>query len=518
MIELINPLLPGFYPDPSVCEHNGHYYMVTSTFEYFPGVPVFHSEDLVHWEQIGHCLTRASQLPLDHVRASQGIYASTIRWHDGLFYMVTTLVQDPPYWGNVNFYVTAADPAGPWSEPVVIEGAQGIDPTLFWDDDGSAYYLGNLRPVTDRPCSSRHIWLQKLDLPTGKLLDEPHILRTDGAVYGAHAPEGPHLYHINGWYYLLIAEGGTSHDHAISIFRSRELFGPYEVNPRNPIMTHRMMGRDSDINSVGHSDLVRLANGEWWAVMLASRPDGGDHRILGRETFAVPVIWEDDWPVYSPHTGRVEFRYPAPDLPLHPYVPAAACDHFDRPELDMVWNHLRTPRQPYWSLAERPGWLRLHGKRETVCEQANPAMIMRRQQHMSFCARTQLEAEIAAGGCAGITAWMNESYHLRLELKAKEGGRLLSVIRRFAGTDTVLAETKVPEAPVGLMVQADHTRYQFRYALTPGEWLDAAPSADGSHLCKEAAGGFTGAYIGLYACGEGTTADWDYCEYQGLGD
>ena len=154
MAELINPLLPGFYPDPSVCEHNGHYYMVTSTFEYFPGVPVFHSEDLVHWEQIGHCLTRPSQLPLDHVRASQGIYASTIRWHDGLFYMVTTLVQDPPYWGNVNFYVTAADPAGPWSEPVVIEGAQGIDPTLFWDDDGTAYYLGNLRPVTDRPCSS----------------------------------------------------------------------------------------------------------------------------------------------------------------------------------------------------------------------------------------------------------------------------------------------------------------------------------------------------------------------------
>ncbi len=514
---LKNPILPGFYPDPSVCAVDGHYYLVTSTFAFFPGVPVFHSTDLVHWEQIGHCLDRPEQLPLAGVRASQGIYASTIRYHDGLFYMVTTLVQDPPYWGNVNFFVTAKDPAGPWSDPVVVQGAQGIDPTLFFDDDGQAYYLGNLRPYPDRQSSARHLWIQKLDIATGRLLDEPHVLLTDGAVHNAHTPEGPHIYHINGWYYLLIAEGGTSHDHAISVFRSRELFGPYECDPRNPICTHRTMRKPAAIHSVGHSDLVQLANGEWWAVMLASRPDGGDYRILGRETFAVPVDWEDEWPVYSPETGRVEFSFPAPALPPMKVVPEAACDHFDAPELGLCWNHLRTPEGHYWNLTERPGFLRLYGKKTTVCEQGNPAMVLRRQQHLCADGRTVLEVSLPEGTQAGMIAWMNENYHLRAELSRENGERVLSAVRRFAGADEVLASVTLPEGTekVWLLLEAEYQYYHMYYALEPGKYRALATGCDGSHLCREAAGGFTGTYWGVYCQGEGARTDVDWFEYKG---
>lgn len=509
---LRNPILPGFYPDPSICVRGEDFYLVTSTFEYFPGVPVFHSKDLVSWEQVGHCLSRPSQLKLDGVRPSQGIYAPTIRYHDGLFYMITTLVQDPPYFGNVNFFVTAEDPAGEWSEPIVVKGAQGIDPTLFFDDDGTTYYLGNLRP-DPKGAKRRHIWLQKVDLKTGDLLDEPHILLTDGAVSGAGTPEGPHIYHIGEYYYLLIAEGGTAHDHAVTIFRSKSLFGPYEGNPRNPIMTHRMMRTPAPINSTGHCDIFKLPNGDWWCVMLASRPDGGDFRNLGRETFAAPVIWENGWPVISPDSGKIEFEYPAPLAP-QPFLPKAACDHFDGDALGLVWNHLRTPKGDYLRM-RHPG-IALACKKETLGEDANPAFIGRRQQHFACCARTRMHFVPRQKECAGMTMMMNSSYHLRLE-REKDA---LKVVRRFAGEETILAQTAVDAPSVDLMVIVDYQKIDFYYALTPGNWQILCKGADGTLLSKEVAGGFTGAYIGLYATANGADseneAQFDWFEYQVL--
>lgn len=512
--KLNNPLLPGFYPDPSICRRGEDYYLVTSTFEFFPGVPVFHSRDLVHWHQIGHCLDRPSQLDLTGFGASQGIYAPTIRCHDGLFYMVTTLVGGPFYRGNVNFFVTAEDPAGPWSDPVVIEGAEGIDPTLFFDG-GKVYYLGNMRPnPEDRKDKSRHIWLQELDLGTGKLLGERHILRTDGALHHAGTPEGPHLYHIGEYYYLLIAEGGTGHTHAVTVFRSRTLTGPYEGNPRNPLITHRNLSFNSPINSTGHADLIETQNGEWWAVLLGSRPDGGQYRNLGRETFAVPVVWEDGWPVFSPETGHVEFSFPAPDLPECRWPEPPACDAFESPELALCWNFLRTSREPRYSLSARPGFLRLYARPETICEAASPSFLGRRQQHMCFSARTVMEFfPDSPDDRAGMTAFLNERYHLRAELC----GGMLTLYRRSGGTDEILARVPCPTQKIWLKIETHFQQYGFFYALQPEEWRELG-TADGTILCKETAGGFTGAYLGIYASSGGAVskgyADFDWFEYR----
>ena len=508
---LTNPLLPGFYPDPSICRCGEDYYLVTSSFEYFPGVPVFHSRDLVHWHQLGHCLDRPAQLDLSGVAPSQGIYAPTIRCHDDLFYMVTTLVRDPPYQGNVNFYVTARDPAGPWSDPIVVQGAEGIDPTLFFEGD-TAYYLGNLRPHPEDPADrSRHIWLQQLDLASGKLVGPRHILLTDGALRGAGTPEGPHLYHIGDYYYLLIAEGGTSWNHSVTVFRSRHLTGPYEGNPRNPVLTHRNLGAGSPIHSTGHADLIETQTGQWWAVLLASRPDGGPYRNLGRETFAVPVTWEDGWPVFSPATGRVEPQFPAPDLPECRWPVPPLCDAFETPNLAPVWVTLRTPTRPFYSLQARQGYLRLWTRHDP------PAVLLRRQQHRRFCVRTVVEfAPAAVDDRTGLTAWMNEKFHLRAELC----GSTLTLYRRAAGADTVLAQRPCEARRVWLKLETWDQQYAFSYAVEPEVWQPLG-EADGRILCKEVAGGFTGAMVGLYAAGNSEsagTADFDWFEYQPLPD
>lgn len=519
---LTNPLLPGFYPDPSVCRKGEDYYLVTSSFEYFPGIPIFHSRDFVHWHQIGHCLTRPQQLNLDHIKPSKGIYASAIRYReqDGLFYISSTLVKDPPYYGNINFYITAKDPAGPWSDPVIIQGAESIDPTLFFDGDRT-YYLGNLRPFPQELSrEERSIWLQEMDLPSGRLIGQRWILRTDGALHGAVAPEGPHLYKIGGWYYLMIAEGGTDHNHSVTIFRSRQIEGPYEVNPRNPVLTHRNLRRDYPINSTGHADLIQLSNGEWWAVLLASRPDGGDYRNLGRETFAVPVIWEDEWPVFSPDTGHVEFTYPAPALPVCRWEEAPACDSFESSTLDLRWNLLRTPRREVYSLTQRPGWLRLFLSPFRLTDLENPAFIGRRQQHLSFAARLMMAFVPAEGEAAGLAMLMNHEYHLALLRGQENGEGHVSLWRCFAGKSECLGRIPCEATHLWLRVTAYEQDYSFYMATEPEHWQPVCEHVCGTLLSKEVAGGFTGTYIGLYATSnhQPTTnyADFDWFEYQPL--
>lgn len=517
---LKNPLLPGFYPDPSICRKGEDYYLVTSSFEFFPGIPVFHSRDLVHWHQIGHCLTRASQLNLDGIKPSKGIYASTIRYReaDDTFYVVTTLVQDPPYWGNVNFYVSAKDPAGEWSDPVIVKGAEGIDPTLFFDGD-KTYYLGNRRPFPEQQTrEDRHIWLQELNLKSGELVGQRYTLREDGAVYGAVAPEGPHLYKIGDWYYLMIAEGGTDHNHSVTVFRSRNVSGPYEVNPRNPVMTHRNLRRDSSINSTGHADLIQLHNGEWWAVLLASRPDGGNYRNLGRETFAVPVIWEAGWPVFSPDTGRVEFTYPAPTLPNHPWHEAPACDSFDSTCLSLCWNLLRTPRRQVYSLEERPGYLRLFLHGSQLNELENCAFVGRRQQHMNFSARTVMEFVPAAGEAAGMVMLLNHCFHLAMLMEKSEEGRFVSLWRCMDGQYERIGRQSCSANRLWMKITACQQDYSFWFATEYEQWIPLETQVNGTLLSKEIAGGFTGAYVGLYATSHhldtSNYADFDWFEYR----
>lgn len=526
-----NPILPGFHPDPSICRVREDYYLVTSTFEYFPGLPVYHSRDLVHWEQIGHVLTRSSQLPLDEVRASGGLYAPTIRYHRGIFYVINTLIDGhvSDAQGRIlggNFIVTAQDPAGPWSEPYWLEDAPGIDPSLFFDEDGRAWYTGNRHQHEGYYLDHTEIWLQELDLERMQLTGEKTIL-WDGALKGVRWAEAPHLYKVDGTYYLLIAEAGTFHDHAVTIARSEKIDGPYEGNHRNPILTNRHLGLNHPIVGTGHADLVETQNGEWWMVLLAERPYGGYYYNLGRETFLVPVIWEDGWPVCSPGTGRVDFEYQIPDLSEHQWPIQPACDNFEDLSLAYCWNFLRTPRHEFWSLHERPGFLRLKLQPHTLMETAAPSFVGKRLEKIDFTARTAMEFEPQTENeYAGLVVIQNDRYHFRI-LKtlrvSHEVSRqfIIQLIGRQAGQDSVLAEEVVREGRLYIKVEAIGQDYNFYHADQADKWKPLARNVDGRILSTPVAGGFTGVYLGMYASSNGTVsinqADFDWFEVIGRG-
>jgi xylan 1,4-beta-xylosidase len=511
-----NPILPGFYPDPSICRVGGDYYLINSTFEFFPGLPIHHSRDLVNWRLIGHVLTRPSQLDLDGIRASAGLFAPTIRHHDGTFYVINTMVDGRAKKGN--FIVTAPHIEGPWSDPFWLDDAPGIDPSLLFDDNGRAWFVGN-RPSPDRKYDGHcEIWLQELDIKTMRLTGPKHPL-WDGALKRATWSEGPHLYKINGLYYLLTAEGGTGHEHSVVIARSDKVKGPYEGCPRNPILTHRQLGLEYPIVGTGHADLVDTAGGQWWMVLLAMRPYGGYFYNLGRETFLTPVGWEEGWPVVNPGVGRVEFESRAPDLPEQRWPDTPACDHFESPALGLQWNFLRTPREPSWSLDERPGHLRLRLRPQTLAEPANPSFIGRRQQHMRFTVRAVMEfTPRSADECAGLALLQNDNFHFRFVVSG-EKNPVVRLIKREKGGETILAERPAPAGKVYFKVAADGQEYGFYTAAECERWEPVAENVDGRILSTPVAGGFIGAYVGMYASSNGrpggNAADWDWFEYSG---
>lgn len=511
-----NPILSGCYPDPSCCRVGDDYYLVTSSFAYFPGIPIFHSKDLVHWQQLGHVLDRPSQLNLDGAGQSDGIFAATIRYHRGTFYVITTNVTH-----GGNFFVTSTQPAGPWSDPHWLPEAPGIDPTLFFDDSGRVYYLGT-REVSEgeRYDGNGEIWLQELDLENCKLVGEAYPLWR-GALRKALWPEGPHLYKKDGWYYLLIAEGGTDYYHAVTVARSRSLTGPYEGNPANPILTHRHLGRSYPVVNTGHGDLVETQTGEWWMVLLASRPYGGYYRNLGRETFLAPVSWEDDWPVVSPGKGRIELSYPAPDLPLFPVKEIPQRDDFDHLQLNLTWNMIRTPRELFWSLTERPGYLQLRLRPERLSESGNPSFIGRRQQHMNFVATTMLEFQPASPNeAAGMVLYQSPQYHYRFEYTLFREETVIRLVKCCAGAEEECAVRAFKGERIYLKVQAHGQDYRFCYGFSEAANEILAEAVDGRILSTDIAGGFVGAYIGLFASSNGlpsgNRAAYDWFEYYGI--
>ncbi|MGZ7440381.1 glycoside hydrolase family 43 protein [Paenibacillus sp. TH7-28] len=515
-----NPILPGFYPDPSAIRVGKDYYLVTSSFEFFPGVPIFHSKDLVNWRQLGHVLDRPSQLNLDQIRPSMGIWAPTLRYHQGVFYMITTYVDTDKK--QHNFYVTATDPAGDWSDPVWLEDAPGIDPSLFFDDDGKVYYTGNRVPPEGQDYPKHmDIWLQEIDLQAGKLVGPKHSI-WQGALKVGHAQEGPHVYKIGGWYYVLIAEGGTGHTHAVTIARSRSVTGPYEGNKANPILTHRHLGRSFPIVNVGHAELVETQYGDWWMFCLASRTCGGYFRNLGRETFLTPVSWENEWPVVNPGKGMLEFKAAAPDLPETKWPQPPARDDFEAGALAPMWNFLRTPRGEFWSLADHPGYLRLRLKPERLSDLANPAYLGRRQQHLSFRAAADMAFRPGAEGeVAGLVLLQNADYHFRYELGLESEEQALRLTERRGGEEKLLASAPYTSGKVQLKVEARGQEYSFYYRGDETEkWTILLEGADGRVLSTDLAGGFTGAYIGMYASSQGAEssryADFDWFSYEEL--
>jgi xylan 1,4-beta-xylosidase len=489
-----NPVLSGFYPDPSVCRVGADYYLVTSSFEYFPGVPIFHSTDLVNWRQLGHCLTSESQLPLANSASSHGIFAPTLRYNNGRFYMITTNVTI-----RKNFYVWADDPAGPWSEPIWLEDWPGIDPSLLFDEDGKVYLTGTSDFSGGEPTG---IYQTELDIETGTRIGERKLI-WQGT--GGSFPEGPHLYRINGWYYLLIAEGGTEYGHIVTIARSETPFGPFESCPHNPVLTHR--STDNKIQATGHADLVQTAAGEWWAVFLGIRPVGypAVHH-LGRETFLAPVIWTaDGWPNIGDN-GQAALELDRPSLPRSEPAAWSAFDHFDQPELPLYWNFLRNPDPLSWSLSERPGWLTLHGLAASLDDTQAQAFIGRRQQHFHAKWSTLLEFNpLRNAEEAGLTVLMNERHHYEIAFTMLEGRRQVIVRRRIGSLWKIEHAVDYSDSSIVLGIEAEEKQYTFTYAA-PGGSTHVLGTGECSMLAKEVAGGFTGVYVGLYATGHGTAA------------
>ncbi len=337
----------------------------------------------------------------------------------------------------------------------------------------------------------------------------------DGALKGVVWAEAPHIYKVNGCYYLLIAEGGTAHHHAVTIVRSKNIAGPYETYRGNPILTHRHLGLDYPIVGTGHADLVETQNGEWWAVLLAMRPYGGYYYNLGRETFLVPVRWEDEFPIVSPGTGRVEFEYPAPNLPEHIWQTPPARDDFNDTTLAYQWNFLRTPREDFYSLTERPGFLRLRLRPQQLAEQTNPSFVGRRQQHIDFTAQTAFEFTPQAGECAGLVLIQNKDFHFRFVV-TYEDEPVIRLIKRSHGQDETLATQPLSAGRYTLKVTAHEQNYNF-YFSSNDQWHTLAENVDGRILSTPVAGGFVGAYIAMYASSNGQPsanhADFDWFEY-----
>lgn len=501
-----NPVIPGFHPDPSICRVGEDYYLVTSSFEYFPGVPIFHSRDLVHWRQIGHCLTRRSQLNLDGEPSSGGIYAPTIRYAGRRFFMITTHVGR-----GGNFYVSAEDPAGDWTDPIFV-AQDGIDPSLLFDGDGRVYLASN----GGRQGAGEHggIYLSEIEINNGRLIREPALIweGTGGAYV-----EGPHIYHIGDWYYLLAAEGGTEYGHMVTLARSRSPYGPFANCPRNPVLTHRSTSRP--IQATGHADLVEGADGRWWLVCLGIRPVAYPYRHhLGRETFLAPVTWDaDGWPTVGTN-GRLDLEMEADCPPLHPWPAEPVRDDFDRLDLRLCWNFRRNPGEGDWSLAERPGWLRLRGNAAALDDVAAPAFLGRRQEHFHCRAAALLDFEPGAEREeAGLAVIMNERFHYEIALARLDGERRLIARRRLGTLQKVEACLPCPEGQVILGLRAEPQRYVFTFARPGGETMPVLEAEPGL-LSTEVAGGFTGVYLGLYATGNGrpcsAPADFDWFEYQ----
>ncbi|MBC7290645.1 MAG: family 43 glycosylhydrolase [Actinotalea sp.] len=494
-----NPVLAGCYPDPTICRVQDTFYLVTSTFEYLPGLPVFRSTDLAHWEQVGHVVDRPGMLDYSGIASSGGLYAPTLRHHDGLFWLVCTLVDQDDAGRGGNFLVTAEDPAGPWSDPVWLD-ADGIDPSILFDDDGRAWVHGTRLAREPEWFHQTEVWVRELDLAQRALVGPEHVIWT-GAVRGAVWAEAPHLYRIDGAYYLLAAEGGTEFHHAVSVARADAVTGPYEGYRGNPVLTHRDLGHGAQIVGVGHADLVQAADGGWWAVLLGMRPYGGYHHNLGRETFLVPVAWEEGWPVFAPGLGRVA---PTVDVPgVTASARAATPGARSGPVLpgDLRWTSVRalprevaSPRGHGWDLPVRP---------TTLADVAVASFVGLRQQHRDVDVRAVVLPLPGAHEEVGLAVRQSERHHVLLDVTGGPDPRVVAV-RVEDGHRTVLGEAPVdvPGEPVVLTVSVRGQDYRLlleqagrppvTVAVADGRWLDSVTT-----------GGFLGLWIGVHATSHG---------------
>lgn len=499
-----NPILSGFYPDPSICRVGDTYYMVNSSFEWFPGLPIHRSKDLVNWEKIGHGLHRPNQIIYkDGLRNSNGIFAPTIRHRNGTFYIITTMVGQ-----QGNFIITAKNPAGPWSNPMWIENAPGIDPSLFWDDDGRCYYTGaGIVDDTQGEWPGKNgIWMQEIDPDKGILLGEKKQLAY-GHASNARWAEGPHLYKIDGEYLLLIGEGGTGEYHAVTVFNSKNLWGPYIPNHSNPVMTHRHLGKTHPIGQTGHADLVQTQNGDWWSVMLAKR-QVESFVTLARETFLAKVIMTNQesgvTPIFNPRIGLLQKEQERPNLPWHPVPEVKQRDEFDESTLELEWNFLRTPRYEWYHL--KNGQLQIALRPECVNELVNPSFIAQRTRHHSYGASIKLIFRAKnENEKAGMVIYRRHGNNYQL-LKTKNKIILLKNFQIGNKGDfkpEIIASIPYQKKEIIFSAVVEKLKVQFLYGENENNLKSIGETQDYTLLSDEIAQRFNGVYIGMYATSSG---------------
>ena len=505
-----NPILAGFYPDPSICRVGADYYLVNSTFAYFPSIPVFHSRDLVNWTQLGHVIDRPTQLNYGQAGVTRGLFAPSINYHDGIFYVLCTMVD-----GGGNFLVTATNPAGPWSDPIWL-GFDGIDPSLCFDDGGRAWLVNNGNPPDNRPLYQGHraIWIQEFDVPSRKLIG-PRSIIVNGGVDLSQKPvwiEGPHLFQRNGWYYLCCAEGGTSTAHSQVILRSRSPTGPFVPWAKNPILTQRDLDGTAPlaVTCTGHAELVIGPDDNWWSVFLGCRPFAGKYWTTGRETFLLPVTWTDDgWPRILPPGVRVPYAVNAPKVATPDSAPFPLTgnftwrDNFSAPRLAPQWFMLRPPTESWWHLGPPIGHLTLTPRAETLSGKGNPSMLARRLQHSRFDATVALRVPGVPGVSTGLVAFQNETHYYYLGVRRTAAGLYLFLERANGTAPEQVISKKITETPeLQLRITGEETALSFSYADGSGSWKTLVANADVTPITVQAAGGglhFTGAVLGLYA-------------------
>lgn len=504
-----NPIVAGFAPDPSICRKGDTYYLVNSSFTFFPGVPIYTSHDLLHWNHLGYVLDRESQLPLKGQHVSGGIYAPAICYNEKneTFYMITTNV------GRGNFFVKTKDPAKGWSEPIYLPHVGGIDPSFFFDKNGKAYIVNNNAP-SDQPRYSgeRSIWIHEFSVEGDSTIGPRKEILRSGTHVEEHPIwiEGPHLFRTGKYYYLMCAEGGTGDHHSEVILRAKNPMGPWEeFTEGNPILTQRSgldPQRPDIVTSAGHADLVQTPKGDWWAVFLACRPYEGDFYNTGRDTYLLPVTWKNGWPTILEKGKAVPTVIDIPNAKKgeqgSPLLTGnfSYTDRFEGPELNLRWNFLR--HKPNFYQTGENGLI-ITPMNGNIYKRDAMSAIWCHQQHTNFTAETTLAyAPQNDKQLAGLALLQKEDCNFVFG-KTLINGRPALVLNRTEKQTVRVATAFLGDndaaQPVELRVEGRGRYYDFLYRIGSGAWQMMARGVDGVNLSTHASGGFIGNCIGLYA-------------------
>jgi len=504
--QYLNPIIAGFYPDPSICRKGDDYYLVNSSFSYYPGIPIWHSKDLVSWKQIGHVLDRPSQLKLAGLELSEGIFAPTIRYNEAnnTFYVICTVVG-----GIKNFMAKTTDLSKGWSEPILLPQVRGIDPSIFFDDNGKAFITNGGPPTVSKYRGYKAIWLYEYDTKTDKLIDAGKRI-AEGGIDTTKNPvwlEGPHIYKVRNKYYLMCAESGTGEEHSEVIFESDKIDGDYKPCAINPILTQRDLpdNRPDKFTSAGHADLVQTKSGDWYAVFLATRPYVYDNYNTGRETCLLPVIWKNDIPVILDSGKAVPVVVSKSGLNTTIQRPTGNFfwkDDFTKAILNPEWNMIRTPEQNWYRIHK--GKLILSAIEKSIYDKVNPAFLGRRQQHMTFSAKTAFTFTPKTDNeLAGMVLLQNENNNIVVGKTIQNGKLVLLVESRTKGVNSSVATLEIPamdvNATVCIFLEVNEGSCDVYYSFGKKQRQLLAKQFDINHLSTKKAGGFVGSYVGVYA-------------------